>query len=196
MEFIKKNTKLIITFILGIIVASGITAYATYNYFAKDINYTKSNGAEITVEQALNELYEMKKDYIKPNGTKTITEKSSQIDVSSYRYADTTWLYTASEIQSGEGIFWDKTTKVVGQDKICEIDLEYVPSFIFIKANGNFSDFVFYSYDSCNTFYRIRTDTNSVDINQGTFSLSGTKITATFGGDSWKGTELDIYAIK
>lgn len=97
MKFLYK--KLIIVFIIGMILTGGIAAYATYNYYAKDISYTKSNGDKISVEDALNELYEIKKDYIKPSGTKTITEKENTIDVSNYQYADTTGLYTQIEYE-------------------------------------------------------------------------------------------------
>ena len=59
MKFLKNNLKVIIGFIVGMILASGITVYA-YSYFAKDIEYTKiENETEtiISVEDALNDLY-------------------------------------------------------------------------------------------------------------------------------------------
>lgn len=57
MRVLKDNLKLIIGFILGVILASSITVYA-YSYFAKDIGYTKpGTESEISVETALNELY-------------------------------------------------------------------------------------------------------------------------------------------
>lgn len=43
--------------IIGVIIVSSISVYATYNYFAKDISYRKADGTELNVEQALNELY-------------------------------------------------------------------------------------------------------------------------------------------
>ncbi len=61
MKFIKKNIKIIIGFIVVAILASGITVYATYKYFATDVSYTK-DGTEISVAQALNELYKNKKE--------------------------------------------------------------------------------------------------------------------------------------
>ena len=39
---------------------SGFSVYSTYNYLAKDIIYTKSNGENISVNDALNELYNLK----------------------------------------------------------------------------------------------------------------------------------------
>jgi len=57
MNFFNKNIKGIIGFIVGVILASGITVYA-YSYYAKDISYTKpGTNAPISVEVALNELY-------------------------------------------------------------------------------------------------------------------------------------------
>ena len=59
MKFLKNNLKLIIGFIVGVILATSITVYA-YSYIASDVKYIKSEGAtkkEISVEQALNELY-------------------------------------------------------------------------------------------------------------------------------------------
>lgn len=55
MKFLMKNMKLIIGFVLVIIITSSITVYAT-SYFAKDITYKDGK----SVEDALNELYEMK----------------------------------------------------------------------------------------------------------------------------------------
>lgn len=57
MNFLKKNVKLFLGFIIGLILASGVAVYA-YSYYAKDIGYTKpGTNTEISVETALNELY-------------------------------------------------------------------------------------------------------------------------------------------
>lgn len=53
-NLVKKNTKLIIGIVLGVIITGGITI-ATYNYYATDVRYTENKN----VAQALNELYEM-----------------------------------------------------------------------------------------------------------------------------------------
>lgn len=55
---IKNRIKMIIIVIIGIIIVSSISVYATYNYLAGDICYIKSDGTEVNVESALNELYE------------------------------------------------------------------------------------------------------------------------------------------
>ena len=52
MEFLKEKKGIIISFIIGVILASSITVYAT-SYFAKDITYKDGK----TVEYALNDLY-------------------------------------------------------------------------------------------------------------------------------------------
>ena len=56
MKFLKNNLKAIIAFILGVILASSITVYA-YSYIASDVKYTKKDGTEISVADALNDLY-------------------------------------------------------------------------------------------------------------------------------------------
>ena len=55
MKFFKNNLKVIIGFVIGVILASSITVYA-YSYFASDVKYTDDK----SVEDALNELYEIK----------------------------------------------------------------------------------------------------------------------------------------
>lgn len=57
-----KFIKIVIIIIITAILFSSISAYATYNYLAKDISYTPSNSEfEVdNVEDALNELYKSK----------------------------------------------------------------------------------------------------------------------------------------
>lgn len=55
MKFFKKNLKVIIAFIVGIILASGITIYA-YSLSASEVSYTLEENT-ITVDEALNNLY-------------------------------------------------------------------------------------------------------------------------------------------
>lgn len=65
MKFLKEKKGIIISFIIGVILASGMTVYA-YSYFAKDIGYTKAGtNTEISVEAALNELYTNRNNLIK-----------------------------------------------------------------------------------------------------------------------------------
>ena len=59
-EILKNNKAItLIAFVLIIIIlVSSLSVYATYNYFAKDIGYTKKDGTTINVEDALNYLYQ------------------------------------------------------------------------------------------------------------------------------------------
>ena len=58
MNFVKKNIKLIVGIIIGAVLISGISVYATTTYLASQVNYTTNKNAEIkSVEQALNDLY-------------------------------------------------------------------------------------------------------------------------------------------
>ena len=70
MRFLKEKKGIMISFIIGVIIASSITVYAT-NYFAKDISYTKpGTQTAISVETALNELFS------KNNSNTTITSET------------------------------------------------------------------------------------------------------------------------
>ncbi len=42
---------------ISIVLTACISVYATYYYFAKDVSYIKLDGTEISVQEALNELY-------------------------------------------------------------------------------------------------------------------------------------------
>lgn len=57
MKFIKRNIKLFIGIIIGMLLISGISVYASYKYFASDVIYTE----EKNVSDALNDLYLNKK---------------------------------------------------------------------------------------------------------------------------------------
>ena len=52
-----KNLKLVIAIMMIIILTACISVYATYQYLARDVSYTKLDGTEISVQEALNELY-------------------------------------------------------------------------------------------------------------------------------------------
>lgn len=64
MKIGKKTLNIIFIICITVILASGISVYATYNYLAKDVSYVKSNGEELSVEEALNELYSKNKGEI------------------------------------------------------------------------------------------------------------------------------------
>lgn len=58
MNILKNNIKLIILIIILVIISSGISVFATYNYLASDIKYTDNK----SVSDALNELYNQYKN--------------------------------------------------------------------------------------------------------------------------------------
>ena len=58
MKFLKRNIKLFVGIIIGVLIAGGIVYAATIN--AREVDYTTSKNGEVsTVEQALNDLYNM-----------------------------------------------------------------------------------------------------------------------------------------
>lgn len=72
----KKNQKvitLVIGIIIGIILVSGISVYATYSYYANEVKYTN----EKTVAQALDELYANKKDVSELNTLKNLLNETN-----------------------------------------------------------------------------------------------------------------------
>ena len=58
-NLLKKNLKYIICFAIIAILSSSLSVFA-YSYLAKDVGYTKADGSKVTVEEALNSLYNMK----------------------------------------------------------------------------------------------------------------------------------------
>lgn len=58
-NLLKKNLKYIIYFAIIAILSSSLSVFA-YSYLAKDVGYTKADGSKVTVEEALNSLYNMK----------------------------------------------------------------------------------------------------------------------------------------
>ena len=126
MNFVKKNLKWIITIIGVIIVTTGISVYATSTYLASQVEYNKNGQAKVS--DALDDLYNKI-----PSGTKTITEKGSQIDVSKYQYADTTGLYTLSEVQSGKGTSWNNGNGTSTSTGLYSFDIKIInPSKIIL----------------------------------------------------------------
>ena len=77
--------KLIVGIIIGGVIVSGITAYATYNYYASQVSYTNKDGTEVSVETALNELYN-KNDllWVNSNSSVEFANKKLNIDLSKY----------------------------------------------------------------------------------------------------------------
>ena len=57
MKFLKKNIKFIAILVIEMIIVSTVSVYAAYSYLAQDVSYTKSDGTEISVKEALDQLY-------------------------------------------------------------------------------------------------------------------------------------------
>lgn len=55
---LKNKLRIVLTIVVIAILAGGISVYATYNYLASEVKYTKEDGTETDVEKSLNELYE------------------------------------------------------------------------------------------------------------------------------------------
>lgn len=73
MKYIKKNFKIIIGLIIGMVMVSCISVYATYKYFANDVKYTNDK----SVAQALDELYNNKKDVSELNTLKSLLSQTN-----------------------------------------------------------------------------------------------------------------------
>ena len=57
MKFLKKHIKIILIVVVSMLIASMVSVYATYSYLAQDVSYTKTDGTEVSVKDALDELY-------------------------------------------------------------------------------------------------------------------------------------------
>lgn len=91
MNYIKKHMQLIVGMFIVILLVSGVSAYATYTYFATDVSYIR-NGTVISVTDALNDLYDEKKNTVKKVYLGEYDSRYSKtIDVSKYEgYQDFT----------------------------------------------------------------------------------------------------------
>lgn len=56
-KILKNNIKIILAILITAVIAGGVSVYATYTYLAENVEYTKANGTKVSVEEALNELY-------------------------------------------------------------------------------------------------------------------------------------------
>ena len=79
----KKNTKLIIILLIGVLIGSSIAIVIadTYAYYANQVSYDNANRTELSdnVQDALDELYDMAQNSVGcPNGY-TMTSSSSYV---------------------------------------------------------------------------------------------------------------------
>ena len=58
MKFIKKNFKIIIAFVMGIVLTGSVVIFASVSYTADQVRYEK-NGNLISLDEALDDLYSM-----------------------------------------------------------------------------------------------------------------------------------------
>ena len=61
MNFVKKNIKLVVGIIIGAILISGISVYATSTYLASEVDYNKNGQAKVS--DALDDLYSKASTY-------------------------------------------------------------------------------------------------------------------------------------
>ena len=136
MKFIKNNLKVVISFIVGVILASSLTVYA-YSYLASDIKYTDDK----TVAYALDELYTTSHTTIT-----NLTEEKNQLET------ELNSLSTAS-----------KSFSFVSSTNTQTFNLGFKPKYISCIATLNNSEYetIIYNYDfDSNHVYKLNTTTN------------------------------------
>ena len=68
-------------FILGAVIFGGISSVLAIQLYARDINYTKSDNTTISVETALNELYENTKNITYVYGSNNREDGVTEIEI-------------------------------------------------------------------------------------------------------------------
>ncbi len=91
-----------------------------------------------------------------PNSSLKITEKSNNIDVSNYQYADTTELFTLSEI-SGVGDDWD-FGEISATKGVNSVNIGFIPKVIIFNKRSSNALLVYNSLKSKNMVYTYRND--------------------------------------
>ena len=144
----RNRFKIVLIIIISMIVVSSISVYATYNYFANDIKYKKENGTEISVEDALNELYSINDiDYDKLNIINGVTQIPVEIGRKYIIVFSVTSYYNSSQnykpyIISGCNI--DKETGIISSryDVLCKYTNAYIVTATSenIVIKGNLAD--------------------------------------------------------
>ena len=120
MNILKKNIKWIVLIVMGIVISSGVSIYATSNYLATQVNYTRNN-TTISVSNALDQLYAMKDNkYTQEeyNNNYTNGYNAGRNDNTAYIKTGVTLSHTGSTLSYYE--------------------LGFRPSFVFIMYNNNF----------------------------------------------------------
>lgn len=91
-----------------------------------------------------------------PNSSLKITEKSNNIDVSNYQYADTTELFTLSEI-SGLGNYWD-SGEFSATKGINSVNVGFIPKIIVFNKRSSNALLLYNSLKSKSMVYTYRGD--------------------------------------
>lgn len=95
MKRLKNKFLIILVIVIIVILISGFSVYATYKYLASDVNYTKTNGETVSVESALNDLYEKNnKVILSINQTVTLTTDYTSTTIPNY-YDNTVLSYNS-----------------------------------------------------------------------------------------------------
>ena len=123
MNIIKRNFKVIISFILGGIVFGGLVIYATVYCNASQVQYTSNK----SVENALDDLYNksVNKGLLNWNPT---TETTYTVEPGYYSGGT-----LSSEGVTGEGKHWYKTQKIITSTNNTTITCGFNPSKLFMS---------------------------------------------------------------
>ena len=157
MNFVKKNLKWIITIIGVIIVTTGISVYATGQYLASQVNYTRDNET-ITVNSALDELYGKI-----PSGTKTI-EANGTYDVTNFATAVVQNLYTKQQYDAATAStnYWKYDKLKISKSDIS--NYEYIcgfsPKFVYIHYTRSDQEGYAWSEDGTTFWLSVKNEKN------------------------------------
>lgn len=185
MNFLKKNSKLMIGIIIGMLLTSSISVYATYSYFATDVKYAR-NEQEMNVAQALNELYENKKDTSELANLKAIISQTDATasDISSGKKA-----YTKDGLITGTSNYYTNANFTV-KPGWNHYSLGFEPSMMFYYS----SDGVSWGVKEDTSLYYV-TNNGSYGSNPGNFLTKSDGIDLYYSGTA-EVSGITFYAVK
>ena len=179
MKKIKQMKGIIISFIIGVIIASSIAVYAT-NYFAKDITYKDNK----SVADALNELYDIKNsNYVIKDGkiSSNVGNLGTYIDRGyscSIDYSKNDYIQVNQTGGTGDYATYPYWNLIINLNKI-----------------GNYSKaYIDFSYDFTSTYKGLRFDISSFDSN-GNLLSNTTKDVSGYGSSTDKKFDRKIIAV-
>ena len=144
-RIIKNNLRVVIAIIITAIVCISTTAYAAYNYYAKDISFTPSNESwkVENVEDAINDLYLSKKTNMKyvtgsaMDGVRTVTANNFEVGEYYLCISNTKGLIITYSI-NGADIIYELNNKDM-------LDYLYTNYITYIKAEATTINFSYTS---------------------------------------------------